>query len=156
MGAGRRRANEEGLAVLRLVLRIASLATACLAVAGVAAAGERVSVTVEPATPGATTPVTVSFIAKQSPDPGTAWYGVEVTSTTRNRSCEHSEDAQVAPAQAGKRVNVTLRPVDKRRWCAGSYVGEVTYERRAACGDRIDEGVCSEPTSVGRFRFRVV
>jgi hypothetical protein len=66
-------------------------------------------------TPGATTPVTVSFIAKQSPDPGTAWYGVEVTSTTRNRSCEHSEDAQVAPAQAGKRVNVTLRPVDKRR-----------------------------------------
>jgi hypothetical protein len=53
-------------------------------------------------------------------------------------------------------VNVTLRPVDKRRWCAGSYVGEVTYERRVACGDRIDEGVCSEPTSVGRFRFRVV
>jgi hypothetical protein len=130
--------------------------TACLAVAGVAAAGERVSVTVEPPTPGATTPVTVSFIAKQSPDPGTAWYGVEVTSTTRNRSCEHSEDAQIAPAQAGKRVNVTLRPVDKRRWCAGSYVGEVTYERRVACGDRIDEGVCSEPTSVGRFRFRVV
>jgi hypothetical protein len=42
-----------------------------------------------------------------------------------------------------------LRPVDKRRWCAGSYVGEVTYERRVACGDRIDEGVCSEPTSVG-------
>jgi hypothetical protein len=94
--------------------------------------GERVFVTVEPATPGPTTPVTLSFIAKQSPDPGTAWYGVEVTSTTRNRSCEHSEDAQVAPAQAGKRVNVTLRPVDKRRWCAGSCAGEVTYERRVA------------------------
>jgi hypothetical protein len=142
--------------VLRLVLCIALLATASLVLAGGAAAGQRVSVTVAPGTPSPTTPVTVSFIAKQSPDPGTAWYGVEVTSTTRDRSCEHTEAAQIAPAQAGKRLKVTLRPVDKRRWCAGSYVGEVTYERRVACGDRIDEGICSEPTSVGRFRFRVV
>jgi len=142
--------------VLRLVLCVAVLAAAGLAVAGGAAAGQRVSVTVQPATPGPTTPVTVSFVAKQSPDPGTAWYGVEVTSTTRDRSCEQSEAAQIAPAQAGKRSKVTLRPVDKRRWCTGSYVGEVTYERRVACGDRIDDGICSEPTSVGRFRFRVL
>ncbi len=142
--------------MLRLFLCVAVLATVGLAVAGGAAAGQRVSVTVQPATPGPTTPVTVSFVAKQSPDPGTAWYGVGVTSTTRDRSCEHSETAQIAPAQAGKRSKVTLRPVDKGRWCTGSYVGEVTYERRVACGDRIDDGICSEPTSVGRFRFRVL
>jgi hypothetical protein len=141
--------------VLRLVLCVAVLATALVAAAG-AAAGQRVSVSVEPATPGPTTPLTVRFVAKQSPDPGSAWYGVEVTSTTRDRSCEYSEAAQIAPAQAGKRLKVTLRPVDKGRWCTGSYVGEVTYERRVASGDRIDDGICSEPTSVGRFRFRVV
>jgi hypothetical protein len=141
--------------VLRLVLCVAALATAGFAVAGGAAAGQRVSVTVEPATPGPTTPVTVGFVAKQSPNPGNAWYGVAVTSTTRDRSCEYSEAAQIAPAQAGKRLKVTLRPVDKGRWCTGSYVGEVTYERRVTCGDRIDDGICSEPTSVGRFRFRV-
>ena len=117
---------------------------------------ERVSVTVQPATPGPTTPVMVSFIAKQTPDPSSAWYGVEVTSATRDRSCEYTEAGQIAPAQAGRRVKVTLRPIDKRRWCTGSYVGEVTYERRVACGDRIDDSFCSEPTSVGRFRFRVV
>jgi hypothetical protein len=142
--------------MLRIVFCVALLATAGVAVAESAAAGERVAVTVEPTTPGPTAPVTVSFIAKQTPDPGNAWYGVEVTSTTRDPSCEYSEAAQIAPAQAGKRAKVTLRPVDKRRWCAGSYVGEVTYERRVACGDRIDDGVCSEPTSVGRFRFRAV
>ena len=139
--------------MLRLTICVA-LATACLAVAENATAGQRVSVTVEPTTPGPTTPVTVSFIAKQTPDPGSAWYGVEVTSTTRDRSCEYTESAEIAPARAGTRVKVTLRPVDKRRWCTGSYVGEVTYERRVACGDRIDDGVCTEPTSVGRFRFR--
>jgi hypothetical protein len=142
--------------MLRLGCCAALLATAGLAAAGTATAVDRVSVTVEPVTPGPKTPVTVSFIAKQTPDPGSAWYGVEVTSTTRDRSCEYTESAQIAPAEAGKRVKVTLRPVDKRRWCTGSYLGEVTYERRVACGDRIDDGVCSEPTSVGRFRFRVV
>ena len=141
--------------MLRVVLCIALLATGSLAAAGEAVAGQRVSVTVEPGTPGPTTPVTVSFIAKQSLDPGTAWYGIEVTITTRDRSCEYTEAAQIAPAQAGTRLKVTLRPVDKRRWCAGSYVGEITYERRVACDDRIDDGFCTEPTSVGRFRFRV-
>jgi hypothetical protein len=142
--------------MLRLVVCVAVLATACLAAAESATAGQRVSVTVEPTTPGPTTPVTVSFIAKQTPDPGSAWYDVEVTSTTRDRSCEYTESAQIAPAQAGTRVKVTLRPVDKRRWCTGSYVGEVSYERRVACGDRIDDGVCSEPIAVGRFRFRTI
>lgn len=140
----------------RLGFCAALLASIGLTIAGSATAVQRVSVSVQPVAPGPTTPVVVSFIAKQTPDPGSGWYGVEATSSTRDRSCEYTEDAQIAPASAGKRVKVTLRPVDKRRWCTGAYLGEVTYERRVPCGDRIDEGVCSEPTPVGRFRFRVV
>jgi hypothetical protein len=141
--------------MLRLGFCASLLAAIGLVIASNATAVQRVSVTVEPVAPGPATPVRVSFVAKQTLDPGGAWYGVEVTSTTRDRSCEHTESTQIAPARAGARVKVTLLPVDKRRWCTGAYVGEVTYERRVPCGDRIDDGVCSEPTPVGRFRFRV-
>ena len=99
-------------------------------------------IVVTPAQPTPTTPVTVSFRAPAAVGDGAGWYALTVLSPSRRSDCEHHEEAEVTVARKGARVRVTLRPVDKGRWCVGDYTGTLDLDRRVRCDDRIDDGAC--------------
>jgi hypothetical protein len=113
------------------------------------------AIVVTPAHPAPTDPVTVSFKAPVAVGDGSRWYDVDVTAPVRDRRCEHYEAAEATSARKGQRVTLTLRPVDKRRWCAGDYVGTLYLNHRVRCDDRIDDGTCYLNRHLGAVRFRV-
>src|SRR4051794_2779707 len=112
-------------------------------------------IVVTPTHPTPTTPVTGSFRARASVAPGSGWYALAITSSSRSSGCEHSEDADVTVARKGARVRVTLHPVDKGRWCVGDYTGTLKLDRRVSCDETIDEGACFSEHRLGILRFTV-
>src|SRR3954469_14246312 len=89
-------------------------------------------VVVSPAQPAPTQAVTVSFTAPAAVGDGSRWYSVSVTAPSRAAGCGSYEETTTPAAAKGARVTLTLRPYDKRRWCAGRYVGALVLERRVA------------------------
>jgi hypothetical protein len=61
-----------------------------------------------------------------------------------------------APTRAGSTVRVVLAPSGSRRWCAGTFHGQVWDVITVACPPR---EACSAleplPHQVGKFSFRV-
>jgi hypothetical protein len=110
---------------------------------------------VTPAEPAPTQPVTIAFTAPSTVDDGSRWYSVSVTAPSRSSGCEFYEETTTTSAHKGRRVSVVLRPVDKGRWCAGEYTGEVNLESRTRCGDRIDEYTCSDDRRLAGVHFTV-
>ena len=93
---------------------------------------------------------------------GYRWLDVEAVSTVRRTDCDHEESASVTyGAPVGKSVRVALHPVDKHRWCRGTYLGTIRVWYRVACvppglDKGLDKEPCASPGSVvGRFQFRV-
>mgnify|MGYP006353012265 CR=1 FL=1 len=119
-----------------------------------ATAAVRVSVTPLEGKPR--TKFTVSFKVDRKLT-GDRWFVVSVVSPVRRRDCEYEESAVVSYVPAGRRVNVLLRPVDKFRWCPGTYGGEIQVHRRTGCGEPgIDQGACSTSgRPAARFSFAV-
>jgi hypothetical protein len=113
------------------------------------------AITVTPAQPAPTQPVTVSFRAPVTVGDGSRWYEAEVRSPQRHSDCEYYEDTVATLARKGRRVVLTMRPVDKGRWCAGAYTGTVFLNRRVRCEDRIDENTCFDNRRIGDVRFTV-
>jgi hypothetical protein len=110
---------------------------------------------VTPAHPEPSQAVTVSFVAPVAAGDGSRWYDVEVTGPKRSSRCEFYEEAEATVAAKGQKVTLTLRPVDKGRWCDGEYIGTLTLQRRSACDDRIDEYLCYDEKRLAAVRFTV-
>jgi hypothetical protein len=110
---------------------------------------------VTPAQPEPSQAITVSFMAPVAAGDGSRWYAVEVTGPKRSSKCEFYEEADATVASKGQKVALTLRPVDKGRWCEGEYIGTLTLQRRVACDDRIDEYTCYDEKRLGAVRFTV-
>lgn len=111
---------------------------------------------VSPATGNEKTVFVVRFVVDRRVD-GYRWLTVELVSAGNQKDCEHQESATVTSTPKGQRVSVTLRPIDKYRWCTGTYNGKIRVEYRIGCGDPgLDQGPCytTGPT-VARFRVRV-
>ena len=113
------------------------------------------AITVTPARPQPADPVTVSFRAPATVGDGSRWYTVSVLSPARLSDCEHYEEVSATFAHKGRRVTLTLRPVDKGHWCAGAYTGAVYLDRRVRCDDRIDDSTCYDDRRIGSVRFDV-
>jgi hypothetical protein len=113
------------------------------------------AITVTPAQPAPDQPVTVSFRAPAAVGDGSRWYDANVRFTQRRRDCEYYEEVTTTVARKGRRLRLTLRPVDKRHWCAGTYTGAVYLSHRVRCDDRIDEYTCYADRRLGDVRFTV-
>ena len=119
------------------------------------AATAALQVSVTPAKGKPTTKFTVSFVVDRKPS-ADRWIQVAVLSPVRRRDCENEETAVITYAPKRRRVDVVLRPVDKRRWCVGRYEGLVEPVRRERCEQPgIDMGTCSVSGPVFRFSFLV-
>jgi hypothetical protein len=119
-------------------------------------AGGAVSVSVKPRTGSARTHFAVSFRAAVST--GRSFHNVyRVTADDGNRAgCQSAVGMTAGPTRAGSTVRVVLAPSGSKRWCAGTFHGQVWDVITAACPPR---EACSAleplPHQVGKFSFRV-
>jgi hypothetical protein len=113
------------------------------------------AITVTPAQPSPNDPVTVSFRAPATISDGSRWYEADILSARRERGCEHYEETTATLARKGRRLTLTLRPIDKGHWCSGAYTGTVYLNRRVRCDDRIDTANCYDERRLGGVRFTV-
>jgi hypothetical protein len=115
-----------------------------------------VSVSVKPRTGSARTHFAVSFRAAVST--GRSFHNLyRVTAGTGNHAgCQAAAGTAAAPTKAGSTVRVVLAPSGSKRWCAGTFHGQVWDVITVACPAReACPAIEPLPHQVGKFTFRV-
>ena len=115
-----------------------------------------VKVSVKPGTGSARTHFAVSFRAAVST--GRSFHNLyRVTaSQTARAGCQSAVGIAAAPTRAGSTVRLVLAPSGSKRWCTGTFHGQVWDVITSGCPLR---EACSalepRPHQVGKFTFRV-
>ena len=115
-----------------------------------------VSVSVKPRTGSARTHFTVSFRAAVST--GRSFHNLyRVTAGNGNHAgCQSAAGTAAAPSRAGSTVRVVLAPSGSKRWCTGTFHGQVWDVITVACPPReACPAIEPLPHQVGKFTFRV-
>jgi hypothetical protein len=115
-----------------------------------------VNVTVKPRTGSVRTHFAVSFRAAVST--GVAVHNVyRVTADDGTHSgCQSAVAVSAPPTRAGSTVRVTLAPSGSKRWCAGTFHGQVWDVITPLCPPlRACPAIEPLPHQVGKFTFRV-
>ena len=115
-----------------------------------------VSVSVKPRTGSARTHFAVSFRAAVST--GRSFHNLyRVTANDGNHpGCQSASGMTAAPTRAGSTVHLVLAPSGSKRWCAGTFHGQVWDVITVACPPReACPAIEPLPHQVGKFTFRV-
>ena len=115
-----------------------------------------VKVSVKPRTGSVRTHFAVSFRATVSTGP-TVRNSYRVTADDpRRNGCQSAVAVSAAPVRVGSTVRVTLAPSGSKRWCAGTFHGQVWDVITPVCPPlRACPAIVPVPQQVGRFTFRV-
>jgi hypothetical protein len=89
--------------------------------------------------------------------PGSAQRSYRVTASDRRRAgCQASVSAALPSVSTGMPVSVTLSPRRSRRWCVGTFRGQVWAVPTEPCPEgEACPAIVPLPRMVGRFTFRV-
>jgi hypothetical protein len=115
-----------------------------------------VSVSVKPRSGSGRTRFAVSFRAALATGP--AFHNrYRITADNGTHSgCQSAVAVTAAPTKAGSTVRVTLAPSGSRRWCAGTFHGQVWDVLTAPCPPlEACPAIVPVPRPVGKFTFRV-
>jgi hypothetical protein len=145
----------------RVAIAIALLGIAVIpGVSGAAppGGGATLRVSVKPATGSPATNFVISFKAEQTTGViGVAHDTYRITASgPAGGSCQASAAGQAPPTHAGATVRVSLAPAGHRRWCAGTFRGQVWNVVVPPCPTyRACPQLVPLPRMVGKFSFRV-
>jgi hypothetical protein len=115
-----------------------------------------VNVSVKPRTGSTRTHFAVSFRAAVST--GRSFHNLyRVTASDGTHTgCQSAVAVSAAPTRAGSTVRVTLAPSGSKRWCAGTFRGQVWVVITPSCLAReVCAALAPIPHQVGKFSFRV-
>jgi hypothetical protein len=115
-----------------------------------------VNVSVKPRTGSTRTHFAVSFRAAVST--GRSFHNLyRITADDGTHSgCRSAVAVSAAPTKAGSTVRVTLAPGGSKRWCAGTFHGQVWDVITPSCLARETcAALAPMPHQVGKFTFRV-
>jgi hypothetical protein len=115
-----------------------------------------VSVSVKPRTGSDRTHFAVSFRAAVST--GRSFHNLyRITAGNGTHTgCQSAVAVPAAPTKAGSTVRVVLAPSGSKRWCAGTFHGQVWDVITVACPPReACPAIEPLPRQVGKFTFRV-
>jgi len=115
-------------------------------------------VSVKPRSGSGSTHFVISFQAAETTGTIGSGHGLyRVTASVRGKGkCQASTSAVAPPSQAGATVHVTLAPTRSRRWCAGTFRGQVWNVLVEPCPvGKACPAILPLPRMVGKFTFIV-
>ena len=134
------------------------------AIPGISGAAEPIvspslHVSVKPASGSSTTHFRISFMAPQVTGAVGGGNIYRITASDPHSGggkCLSSTSAVTPPTLAGATVRVTLAPPAHKRWCAGTFRGQVWSVLFAPCPvGQACPAILPQPRMVGKFTFRV-
>jgi hypothetical protein len=131
-----------------------------ISAAAVPVGSPTVHVSVKPASGSPTTHFRVSFKAPQASGAVGGGNAYRITASLTDSGagkCVSSTSAVASPTLAGATVHATLSPTAHRRWCAGTFHGQVWSILLAPCPvGKACPAILPLARMVGKFTFRVV